>query len=1073
MQNRSSACFSSRQRLIALLAFAATCSTLCATLLGSYQSRRSTNPSQRTLTFEDRVVYQRLIEEIYWRHRTWPKERTDPKPPPEAIFSHAQLERKVANYLRKSQALEDYWHQPITAEQLQAEMDRMAKHTKQPDVLREVFQALNNDPFVIAECVARPALADRLLTSWYAHDQRIHGELKQRAESELQAHPSLEQMKQLSGKYSEIEFIKSEGGEREEHRRHERGVRLTNQEWDQTVQKLAAVFRDDHSVAAGVPPAKDTSITQIRSGVLSSLQEDEEGFYAAVVIQKMTDRMRLATVSWPKEPVDAWLAEVERQVPPVIAAPNTNYSRPAVDGSACVDDSWTATSGPPGGRYGHTAVWTGSEMIVWGGFTYCCNIFNSGGRYNPSTDSWTATVIANAPDGRWHHTAVWTGNEMIIWGGDDYGSNYFNTGGRYDPATDSWMPTSVTNAPTGRTKHTTVWTGTQMIVWGGYDGAVDLSSGGRYDANTNTWTTTSTTNAPSARELHTAVWTGSEMIIWGGSDPQGDTGGRYNPGTDSWSATTTTNAPDGRARHTAVWTGSEMIVWGGDSGGSEFNTGGKYNPSTNSWTATTLTNAPSGRASHAAVWSGSEMIVWGGFGGGDYFNSGGRYQPNTDTWTSTGTTDAPIARSNPTAIWSGSEMIIWGGVGGSYNYSEVGGRYNPIMDSWLPTGKTPDRRSLHSAVWTGTEMIIWGGFVPHSSELFVNTGGKYDPSTDSWMRTSVVNAPTGREFHSAVWTGTEMIVWGGYSYDGLDHYWNTGGRYDPTTGAWAATNTTNAPLGREFHTAVWTGSEMVVWGGYFYDGVDHELNTGGKYNPNTNSWTATSTINAPTGRDAHGAVWTGSEMIIWGGAGDMGYLNTGGRYSPVKNNWTATTTISAPEARTVHGPVWTGSEMIVWGGYFFDGADHWLNTGGRYNPGINSWTPSNTADAPDGRSIHTAVWTGSEMIIWGGEAGSDLGYYFNSGGRYDWATDSWIATSIANAADGRYRHTAVWTGNEMIVWGGILYSNTYTSSGGRYCVHSGPTPTPTATPTPTPTPTPCTGRCTPTPRPRPTPHPRP
>ena len=47
-------------------------------------------------------------------------------------------------------------------EQLQAEMDRMAKHTKQPEVLRELFEALGNDPFVIAECLARPVLTERL-----------------------------------------------------------------------------------------------------------------------------------------------------------------------------------------------------------------------------------------------------------------------------------------------------------------------------------------------------------------------------------------------------------------------------------------------------------------------------------------------------------------------------------------------------------------------------------------------------------------------------------------------------------------------------------------------------------------------------------------------------------------------------------------------------------------------------------------------------------------------------------------------------------------------------------------------
>ena len=120
--------------------------------------------SYRPLTFAQRVGYQQAIEDVYWRHRIWPKERPDPKPSLDAVMSQAQLEKKVTEYLRNSQALEDYWHRPITAEQLQAEMDRMAQHTRQPEVLRELFEALGNDPFVIAECLARPALAERLLT---------------------------------------------------------------------------------------------------------------------------------------------------------------------------------------------------------------------------------------------------------------------------------------------------------------------------------------------------------------------------------------------------------------------------------------------------------------------------------------------------------------------------------------------------------------------------------------------------------------------------------------------------------------------------------------------------------------------------------------------------------------------------------------------------------------------------------------------------------------------------------------------------------------------------------------------
>ena len=110
----------------------------------------------------------------------------------------------------------------------------MAQHTKQPEVLRELFAALGNDPFVIAECLARPVLAERLLT-----------------------HSASEQVKQISRTYEQV------------------------------------------------------------------------------------------------------------------VAATGDYSLPSIsDEGGCTDDTWTATStaNAPSGRDGHTAVWTGSEMIVWGGY---------------------------------------------------------------------------------------------------------------------------------------------------------------------------------------------------------------------------------------------------------------------------------------------------------------------------------------------------------------------------------------------------------------------------------------------------------------------------------------------------------------------------------------------------------------------------------------------------------------------------------------------------------------------------------------------------------------------------------
>src|SRR4029453_18714955 len=84
---------------------------------------------------------------------------------------------------------------------------------------------------------------------------------------------------------------------------------------------------------------------------------------------------------------------------------------------------------------------------------------------------------------------------------------------------------------------------------------------------------------------------------------------------------------------------------------------------------------------------------------------------------------------------------------------------------------------------------------------------------DSWTTTNTTNAPTGRYNHAAVWTGSEMIVWGGNDDTLLGHVLNPGGRYNPSTDRWSPTSTTNAPTARQYPTAVWTGSEMIVWGG--------------------------------------------------------------------------------------------------------------------------------------------------------------------------------------------------------------------------------------------------------------------
>src|SRR5215470_7034943 len=143
MQNKLSyPVFVGRRTLLAAVICGTACCVVTVGSLAVLGAEELSTSSSRRLTFEQRVTYQGAIEGVYWRHRIWPKECPDPKPSLDAVMSQAQLEKKVADYLRKSQVLEDYSQRPIAAEQLQAEMDRMATHTKEPDVLRELFAAL-------------------------------------------------------------------------------------------------------------------------------------------------------------------------------------------------------------------------------------------------------------------------------------------------------------------------------------------------------------------------------------------------------------------------------------------------------------------------------------------------------------------------------------------------------------------------------------------------------------------------------------------------------------------------------------------------------------------------------------------------------------------------------------------------------------------------------------------------------------------------------------------------------------------------------------------------------------------
>jgi hypothetical protein len=346
-----------------------------------------------------------------------------------------------------------------------------------------------------------------------------------------------------------------------------------------------------------------------------------------------------------------------------------------------------------------------------------------------------------------------------------------------------------------------------------------------------------------------------------------------------WCPITTTGAPSPRVRHTALWTGTEMIVLWGDDDLFPFEDGARYDPRTDTWTPMSMAGAPEPRVFTTAIWTGSEMIVWGGgrhFG--DKFNDGGRYDPITDSWRPISSEGAPAARWFHSAVWTGTEMIVWGGSANDLSYHRDGGRYDPVADTWEPllvgSPLPPPEREAHSAVWTGSEMIVWGGYNLHAPGQLLAEGGSYDPVLDRWRPISSVGEPSRRDLHTMLWTGSEMIVWGGRTQPPGPR----AGAYDPVSDEWRTLDSGD-PGGTLDHSAVWTGTEMIVWGGWPNDGTS-QVDTGARFEPTSGTWTELPREGAPSARGDHSAVWTGTEMIVWGGwyFGDEDALGDGARW---------------------------------------------------------------------------------------------------------------------------------------------------------------------------------------------------
>ncbi len=405
-------------------------------------------------------------------------------------------------------------------------------------------------------------------------------------------------------------------------------------------------------------------------------------------------------------------------------------------------------------------------------------------------------------------------------------------------------------------------------------------------------------------------------------------------------------------------------------------------------------------------------LAWGA-GCGACEETSPRFDPGRVGESTTGAAEAPVGEAETEAEAEGTDES-----------DEPGSVTEIPMAELVDIGyvDAPSARMAHVAVYTGDQLVVWGGDDAWPSEADgyaevtphpLATGGRYTLATERWAPTRTRGAPAARYDAEAVYTGSEMIVWGGRT--GEDAPVATGGRYDPARDRWRPIASAGAPAGRYGHTLIWTGSEAIVWGGFAADGSP--LASGARYDPAANTWRSVSASGAPAARGDHGAVWTGNEMIVWGGRGASDELADGARYDPSTDTWRSMSAEGAPSARRAPAVGWSGSEMIAWGGYTGSWDTHdrtLLATGGVYDPAADRWRPTSMDGAFTRDGAH-GVWTGTKMAVFGETNMDETNMYPGPAlGLYDPHADAWTLRGAPEV----FGCPLVLGHGELLVWGG-------------------------------------------------------
>ncbi|NIA25846.1 MAG: hypothetical protein GWP04_09810 [Gammaproteobacteria bacterium] len=330
----------------------------------------------------------------------------------------------------------------------------------------------------------------------------------------------------------------------------------------------------------------------------------------------------------------------------------------------------------------------------------------------------------------------------------------------------------------------------------------------------------------------------------------------------------------------------------------------------------------------------------------------------------------PVARAEHVSVWTGTELLVWGNPLGPVETQATGDAYDPVTRTWRPMASAPEARRTPAAVWTGSRLLIWGGdrAMGDSTDFdLANDGFAYDPATDTWSL--IPAAPIeGRAYMFNVWTGTELIVWGGMvDHDGMEVAAGDGAAYDPATNTWRVL--APSPLGAgNPGVGVWTGHELIIGGDG--DATDGDPSWA-SYDPVTDTW---SKIADPPGVRSYGVsagVWTGQEMLF-APFGEPGEPTRLAAYDPDRHEWRRT---APPPVSVATVPaVWTGTRVVFWGHAVTPVPGVVPMVGVAYDPVTDTWNRL-APDTLGTRWGHSLVATDSGVIVWGGRSRKPYGAF--------------------------------------------------------------------------------------------------